>query len=109
MCLIEETDDIAPIGTEGIGGWQHSLLTPPPKFWENSVSNGSENYEVAPAPMISLVSLTRHLISQIQKQLTNCGRIKALKPLDVQETMKRLISCLFVPWSITVLILTLRR
>ena len=54
-------------------------------------------------------TLTRHLISQIQKQLTNCGRIKALKPLDVQETMKRLISCLFVPWSITVLILTLRR
>ena len=59
--------------------------------------------------MISLVSLTRHLISQMQKQLTNCGRIKALKPLDVQETMKRLISCLFVLWSITVLILTLRR
>ena len=59
--------------------------------------------------MISLVRLTRHLISQIQKQLTNCGRIKALKPLDVQETMKRLISCLFILWSITVLILTLRR
>ena len=59
--------------------------------------------------MISLVSLTRHLISQIQKQLTNWGRIKALKPLDVQEIMKRLKSCLFVLWSITVLILTLRR
>ena len=59
--------------------------------------------------MISLVRLTRHLISQIQKQLTNCGRIKALKPLDVQETMKCLISCLFVLWSIIVLILTLRR
>ena len=58
--------------------------------------------------MISLVRLTRHLISQIQKQLTNCGRIKALKPLDVRETMKRLITCLFVLWSITVLILTLR-
>ena len=65
--------------------------------------------KMAPTPMISLVSLTRHLISQIQKQLTNCGRIKALKPLDVQETMKRLISCLFVLWSIIVLILTLRR
>ena len=65
--------------------------------------------KMAPTPMMSLLSLTRHLISQIQKQLTNCGRIKALKPLDVQETLQRLISCLFVLWSINVLILTLRR
>ena len=65
--------------------------------------------KMAPTPMISLVSLTRHLISQIQKQLTNCGKIRAVKPLDVQETMRRLISCLFVLWSISVLILTLRR
>ena len=65
--------------------------------------------KMAPTPMISLVSLTRHLISQIQKQLTNCGKIKAVKPLDVKETMQRLISCLFVLWSISVLILTLRR
>ena len=63
--------------------------------------------KMAPTPMISLVSLTRHLVSQIQKQLTNCGRIKAVKPLDVVETMKRLKSCLFVLWSIIVLILTL--
>ena len=65
--------------------------------------------KMAPTPMISLVSLTRHLVSQIQKQLTNCGKIKAVKPLDIQETMKRLISCLFVLWSSIVLILTLRR
>ena len=31
--------------------------------------------KMAPTPMISLVCLTRHLVSQIQKQLTNCGRI----------------------------------
>ena len=65
--------------------------------------------KMAPTPMISLVSLTRHLISEIQKQLTNCGKIKAVKPLDFQETMQHLISCLFVLWSISVLILTLRR
>ena len=63
--------------------------------------------KMAPTPMISLVSLTRHLVSQIQKQLTNCGKIKAVKPLDIQETMKRLISCLFVLWSS--IVLTLRR
>ena len=76
---------------EFFGQVVHSLPPSPTK-------NGPHTYDIISLFDPSFSITDRETINKLRQDIS-----------DIQETMKRLISCLFVLWSSIVLILTLRR